>query len=143
MIKKWFSPDILQFDIPLLILSNFIANFLFIRGYSLYSDDWSAIAVSPDANISYLTLLLDAQRPLLYVTDKFVSSLHMSVFSLQVAGFLLSSILLVLFYLGIDHSLELFQAILQIPVSRVSDVLSCFLESPGHLLLRGLHLSGP
>ncbi|PKL60144.1 MAG: hypothetical protein CVV33_04190, partial [Methanomicrobiales archaeon HGW-Methanomicrobiales-4] len=99
MIKNWLSLHSPRFDIPILILANFIANFLFIWKYSLYSDDWSAIAISSDTSTSYLTLLLDAQRPLLYVTDKFVSSLQLNVISLQVCGFLLSSLLLVLLYL--------------------------------------------
>ncbi|HWQ66770.1 MAG TPA: hypothetical protein VN372_07855 [Methanospirillum sp.] len=86
-------------EIFLLIIAHFIANFLFIRKYSFYSDDWSAIVVSPDAHTPYLTILLDAQRPLLYATNKFVSSLALDALTLQIAGFLLTTLLLILMYL--------------------------------------------
>lgn len=90
-------PVIIQ--IILLILTNITANYLFIPKYTLYSDDWSAIAWSPDTSTPYVSLLLDAQRPLLYATDKFVHSLGWPTGFLQMAGLSLSCLLLVFLFL--------------------------------------------
>lgn len=99
-IKKSLKPSYpVIIQIILLILTNITANFLFLTKYTLYSDDWSAIAWSPDTSTPYVSLLLDAQRPLLYATDKFVHSLGWPSGFLQMTGLSLSCLLLVFLYM--------------------------------------------
>ncbi len=86
-------------EISLLLITNGIANFLFIRHYTYYSDDWSDVVISPDATRSYLSVLSDCQRPIQFALKKLAFSFHGGdAFTLQLAGLVLSSLFLVLLY---------------------------------------------
>jgi len=87
-------------EIILLLLTNGIANYLFIRHYTYYSDDWSDVITSPDSARSYLTVLSDCQRPIQFALKKLAFSYHgIDALGLQMAGFVLSSLFVVLLYL--------------------------------------------
>ncbi|PWR71567.1 hypothetical protein [Methanospirillum lacunae] len=87
-------------EIGLLLLTNGIANYLFIRHYTYYSDDWSDVITSPDSSRTYLSVLSDCQRPIQFALKKLAFSFHgADALSLQLAGLVLSSIFLILLYL--------------------------------------------
>ncbi len=89
-------------EISLLLITNGIANYLFIRHYTYYSDDWSDVVVSPDSARSYLAILSDCQRPIQFALKKLAFSFHgVDAFGLQLVGFVLSSLFVVLLYLVI------------------------------------------
>nr|WP_319538394.1 hypothetical protein [uncultured Methanospirillum sp.] len=86
-------------EIILLLITNGITNYLFIRHYTYYSDDWSDVVTSPDSARSYLAVLSDCQRPIQFALKKLAFSFHgVDAFGLQLAGLVLSSLFLVLLY---------------------------------------------
>ena len=86
--------------IIILILVNFITNYLFILQYKFYSDDWSVI-VHPGYpwTESYSYLLLTPGRPIYWAIFKFQAQIFQNYALLHhVIGFITTSIILILIY---------------------------------------------
>lgn len=85
--------------IIVLILVNFITNYLFLLQYKFYSDDWGLIVNSHYPQLSYIYLLLEPQRPFFEVIYKFQAEIFQDyALVYHIFGFISTSILLILIY---------------------------------------------
>lgn len=83
----------------ILVLLNFITNFLFIFQYKFYSDDWSTIVKPFMARDTYLNLILYPDRPIYYTIFKFQAQIFQDYTLIyHIFGFVTTSIILVLIY---------------------------------------------
>jgi hypothetical protein len=98
-LKKVYQLIIQNKYIIVLILVNFITNYLFILQYKFYSDDWSTIVNPFVAPNSYSYLFLNPDRPIYFVIFK-VQALIFQDFALiyHILGFITTSIILILIY---------------------------------------------
>jgi len=99
MLKKSLQAIRTRKDLIILILLNFITNYLFIFQYGFYSDDWSLIVYSDFITSSYRYLLLDSQRPIDQVLFKFMAEVipHQPIW-FHLIGFITTSLMLLLVY---------------------------------------------
>jgi hypothetical protein len=98
-IKKFRQWIIQSKYIIVLILVNFITNYLFIFQYKFYSDDWSVV-VNPDfTRFSYFHYILNTERPIYDVIYKFQREL-LGDYTLvyHILGLISTTILLILIY---------------------------------------------
>lgn len=85
--------------IIVLILVNFITNYLFILQYKFYSDDWVATVNPFVAPYSYSSLLQSPDRPIYYVILKFQAQIFQDYALIyHILGFITTSIILILIY---------------------------------------------
>jgi len=86
-------------NILFLIILNFFTHFLFLPLYGFYSDDWSILAVPFMDQYSYVSLLLESERPLFWIMYKIQYDLFgANPLGHHLLGFLTSCIVLVLVY---------------------------------------------
>lgn len=86
--------------IVVLILANFITNYLFILQYKFYSDDWTVIVhTGYPWTESYGYLLLTPGRPIYWAIFKFQAQIFQNYALLHhIIGFITTSIVLILIY---------------------------------------------
>lgn len=83
--------------VVLLVILNFITNYLFLFQYKFYSDDWNIIITPWTAPFGYY--LLSPERQIYYLIFKIqVAILHDTALWYHILGFISTSIILVLIY---------------------------------------------
>lgn len=84
----------------MLIITNFITNYLFLFQYKFYSDDWYLIVNPFGAQQSYGYILGIADRPIYFSVLKFQAQVFQDVALLyHIAGFISTSVIIILIYL--------------------------------------------
>jgi hypothetical protein len=107
-----------------LFFLNFFTHYLFIFHYSFVSDDWSEIVYPIFSQYTVTNLILESQRPLLYVTGKVIVPIFGSyVLAYQILTLITTTLIIILVFL---IAKSLFKHVFQDPRSNAFLVATFF-----------------